>query len=298
MGFMNKIGYLFKEGFRSITAHGFMSFASVSIIVACLVIMGSFSLLAINIDALIDKLESENEMLAFVDEGYTEKEAIALQGALEAVPNVNRVEFVTREQAMSEFKQGYENNALFEEIGPSVFRDRYIVYLDDIAFMANTLTDLESVEGIADVSAQLEISKGFVTARNVVSAVSLVLIVILFVVSVFIMSNTVKLTTFGRREEIAIMKMVGATNSFIRTPFVIEGLVLGIIGAAIAFVLEWGIYALLTDRIMTSIAGSLIGDSVLAFSVLALPVGVVFVAIGVVVGAFGGSIAIRNYLKV
>jgi cell division transport system permease protein len=112
------------------------------------------------------------------------------------------------------------------------------------------------------------------------------------------MSNTVKLTTFGRREEIAIMKMVGATNSFIRTPFVIEGLTLGVIGAAIAFGLEWGIYSLLTDRIMTSIAGSLIGDSVLAFSALALPVGVVFVGIGVVVGAFGGTIAIRNYLKV
>jgi cell division transport system permease protein len=298
MGFMNKIGYLFKEGFRSITAHGFMSFASVSIIVACLVIMGSFSLLAVNIDALIDKLESENEMLAFVDEGYTEKEALALQGTLEAVPNVNRVEFVTREQAMAEFKQGYENSALFEEIQPSVFRDRYIIYLDDIAFMADTKIDLEAIEGIADVSAQLEISKGFVTARNVVSAVSLVLIVILFVVSVFIMSNTVKLTTFGRREEIAIMKMVGATNSFIRTPFVIEGLTLGVIGAAIAFGLEWGIYSLLTDRIMTSIAGSLIGDSVLAFSALALPVGVVFVGIGVVVGAFGGTIAIRNYLKV
>lgn len=298
MGFMNKIGYLFKEGFRSITAHGFMSFASVTIIIACLVIMGSFSLLAVNIDALIDKLESENEMLAFVDEGYTEKEAVALQGALEAVPNVSRVEFVTREQAMEDFKQGHENSALFEEIQPSVFRDRYIVYLDDIAFMADTQTDLEAVEGIADVSAQLEIAKGFVTARNVVSAVSLVLIVILFVVSVFIMSNTVKLTTFGRREEIAIMKMVGATNSFIRTPFIIEGLVLGIIGAAIAFALEWGVYALLTDRIMTSIAGSLIGDSVFAFSALALPVGAVFVGIGVVVGAFGGTIAIRNYLKV
>jgi len=205
---------------------------------------------------------------------------------------------VTREQAMEDFKQGHENSALFEEIQPSVFRDRYIVYLDDIAFMADTQTDLEAVEGIADVSAQLEIAKGFVTARNVVSAVSLVLIVILFVVSVFIMSNTVKLTTFGRREEIAIMKMVGATNSFIRTPFIIEGLVLGIIGAAIAFALEWGVYALLTDRIMTSIAGSLIGDSVFAFSALALPVGAVFVGIGVVVGAFGGTIAIRNYLKV
>ena len=296
MGFMNKVGYLFREGFRSITTHGFMSFASVTIIIACLVIMGSFSLLAVNIDALIDKLESENEMLAFVDESLSGKDALELENAVSSVPNVSKVEFVTREQAMEEFKKGYENNALFEDIDPTVFRDRYVIYLDDISQMEETKTLLEQVDGIADVSAQLEISRGFVTARNIVGAVSLVLIVILFVVSVFIMSNTIKLTTFGRREEIAIMKMVGATNSFIRMPFVIEGLTLGIIGSGLALALEWGIYSLVTDKIMTSITGAYV--SVIAFSTLALPVGLVFLGVGIVVGTFGGTIAIRNYLKV
>ena len=296
MGFMNKVGYLFREGFRSITTHGFMSFASVTIIIACLVIMGSFSLLAVNIDALIDKLESENEMLAFVDENLSGKDALELENAVSSVPNVSKVEFVTREQAMEEFKKGYENNALFEDIDPTVFRDRYVIYLDDISQMEETKTLLEQVDGIADVSAQLEISRGFVTARNIVGAVSLVLIVILFVVSVFIMSNTIKLTTFGRREEIAIMKMVGATNSFIRMPFVIEGLTLGIIGSGLALALEWGIYSLVTDKIMTSITGAYV--SVIAFSTLALPVGLVFLGVGIVVGTFGGTIAIRNYLKV
>ncbi|MDR1131572.1 MAG: permease-like cell division protein FtsX [Oscillospiraceae bacterium] len=296
MGFMNKIGYLLKEGFRSITAHGFMSFASVTIIVACLVIMGSFSLLAVNIDALINKLERENEMLAFVNEDYTEQEARAVQPALEVLPNISRVEFITREQAMANFKQDYENSALFDEIDPSILRDRYVVYLDDINLMADTKAELERVAGIADVSAQLEIAKGFVTARNIVGAVSLVLVVILFVVSVFIMSNTVKLTTFGRREEIAIMKMVGATNSFIRTPFVIEGLSLGVIGAGLALAIEWGIYTLLTDKIMTNIVGTFV--SVITFSVLALPVAAVFLGVGIVVGTFGGTIAIRNYLKI
>jgi len=296
MGFMNKLGYLFKEGFRSITTHGFMSFASVTIIIACLVIMGSFSLLAVNIDALINKLESENEMLAFVDETYSESQARALESEIAAIPNVSKVEFVTRAEAMADFKKGYENSTLFEQIDPNGLRDRYVVFLDDISLMADTEKNLKTVDGIEDVSAQLEISKGFVTARNIVGAVSLVLIVILFVVSVFIMSNTIKLTTFGRREEIAIMKMVGATNSFIRTPFVIEGLTLGVIGSAVALLLEWGIYTLVCDKIVTSIAGTYV--SVLAFSALALPVGLVFLGVGVIVGAFGGTIAIRNYLKV
>jgi len=273
-----------------------MSFASVTIIIACLIIMGSFSLLAVNIDALINELESQNQMLAFVSESYTQDQAKGLESQLAAIDNVSKVEFVTREQAMEEFKKGYENSSLFDDIDASVFRDRYIVYLSDISKMQETKDTIEKVDGIASVSAQLEISQGLVTVRNVVGAISLILIVILFVISIFIMSNTIKLTTFGRREEIAIMKMVGATDSFIRTPFIIEGLVLGILGAAIAFFAEWGIYILICDKVMTSIIGSYV--NVIQFSVLAMPVGLVFLAVGVVVGTFGGSIAIRNYLKV
>ena len=296
MRLMNKLGYLIKEGFKSIFTHGFMSFASVTIIIACLTIMGSFSLLAVNINDVIKKLESENEMLAFIDETVPDEEALALASKLEAVANVSSVNFVSREEAMESFKDEYENSSIFDEIESTVFRHRYVVFLDDIGLMEDTKTQLEMIDGIADVSAQLEISKGFVTVRNIVSAVSLILIVILFVVSIFIMSNTIKLTTFGRREEIAIMKMVGATNSFIRTPFIIEGLVLGTLGAAFAFLIQWGLYTLISDKIMASIAG--VYMNVIPFTSLMYPVGLVFLAVGVVVGMFGGSIAIRNYLKV
>lgn len=296
MGFMNKLGYLIKEGFRSVFTHGFMSFASVTIIIACLLIMGSFSLLAVNIDALIDKLEKENEMLAFVDESYSETKALALQDDIEAVANVSKVEFISREDAFENFKADYDNQSLFADIESDTFRHRFVIYLDDIALMADTKTAIEQIPGVAEVSAQLDISKGFVTVRNIVSAVSLILIVILFIVSVFIMANTIKLTTFGRREEIAIMKMVGATNGFIRTPFVVEGLVLGLTGSIVAFLLQWGLYELICGKVMTTIAGSFV--EVLPFMTVALPVGLVFLAVGLVVGIFGGSIAIRNYLKV
>lgn len=296
MGFMNKIGYLLKEGIKSVFTHGFMSFASISIMLACLLIMGSFSLLAVNIQEQITALESENEMLAFVDETLTEEEARAIEPYIAAIPNIKDVSFISRETAMEEFKAGYGNESVWEDIEPETFRHRYIVHLNDIAYMAETDGDLKAVEGVADVSMQLEISRGLVTARNIISAISAVLIVILFVVSVFVMSNTVKLTTFGRREEIAIMRMVGATNSFIRTPFVIEGLFLGIVGSGLAFFALWGLYTLVCDKIMAGIAGSLV--SVVPFEQLMLPVGACFLGIGVFVGLFGGSIAIRNYLKV
>ena len=258
--------------------------------------MGSFSLLAVNIDALIDKLEKENEMLAFVDESYSETKALSLQDDIEAVANVSKVEFISREDAFANFKADYDNQSLFADIESDTFRHRFVIYLDDIALMADTKTAIEQIPGVAEVSAQLDISRGFVTVRNIVSAVSMILIVILFIVSVFIMANTIKLTTFGRREEIAIMKMVGATNGFIRTPFVVEGLVLGLEGSIVAFLMQWGLYELICGKVMTTIAGSFV--QVLPFMTVALPVGLVFLAVGLVVGIFGGSIAIRNYLKV
>lgn len=293
---LSRGGYLIREGFRSIKTHSFMSFASVTIIMACLIIMGSVTLLSVNIDALIKDLENQNEVVAFVEEDITdEADARALESALLAVDNVSDVEFVSRVQAMDNFMNKYDD-AFREGIDEEVFRHRFVIHLEDIATMAQTKAALEAVPGIAKVNAHLEYADTFITIRNIVSIVSLVLTVILVFVSVFIMSNTIKLATFGRREEIAIMKMVGATNGFIRLPFVIEGLVLGILGGGLAFLAEWGLYSLLTGRLMGTLTGSFI--TLVPFKTLMLPVFVIYMGIGILVGAFGGTNAIRNYLKV
>ncbi len=292
---LSRCGYLIREGFRSISTHGFMSFASVTIIMACLIIMGTVSLLSVNIDALIKDLEDQNEVVAFVDENLSEEEARALESGLLAVENVGSVEFVARDDAMENFMDNYDDD-LMEGIDETVFRHRFVIHLTDIALMAQTKLDLESVSGVAKVKAHLQYADAFVTIRNVVSIVSLVLIVILVFVSVFIMSNTIKLATFSRREEIAIMKMVGANNGFIRLPFVVEGLTLGLLGGGLAFLAEWGVYELLTGKLVGSLTGSFI--TVVPFSSVALTVLVMYLATGILVGVFGGINAIRNYLKV
>lgn len=293
---LSRCGYLIREGFRSITTHAFMSFASVTIIMACLIIMGSVSLLSVNIDALIKDLEDQNEIVVFVDEAIDdEAEAKKLGDQLAALDNVSSVEFVSRDAAMDNFMSKYDS-ALMEGIDESVFRHRFVIKLTDIARMAETKAALEGVVGVAKVNAHLEYAQTFVTIRNIVSVVSLVLIVILGFVSAFIMSNTIKLATFGRREEIAIMKMVGANNSFIRLPFVVEGLALGILGGGLAFLAEWGLYELMAGKLMGSLTGSFI--ALVPFSSVSLTVLTLYIATGVVVGVFGGVNAIRNYLKV
>ena len=276
---LNRFNYLMTQGVKNIFTHGFMSFASITIIIACLLIMGSFSLLTLNIDANIDRLQNQNEVIAYVDETLSEDEARAIEPQVAAVPNVATVEFVTREQAMQTFEAEYDSD-LF----------------DDLSLMKDTQAALKNVDGIADVTAHLDYAENFITFRNIVSVVSVVLIVILIAVSLFIMTNTIKLATFGRREEIAIMKMVGATNGFIRLPFVVEGLVLGLVGGLVAFLLQWGLYSLIVSKIMSTMAAGII--TVLPFASVALPLLLVFLGVGVLVGVFGGLTAIRNYLKV
>ena len=292
---LNNIGYLVKEGIKGIFKHGFMSFASVTVIMACLIIMGVFTLLGMNINSVISDLEAQNELVAFIDDSMSTEEAKGLESILLKVSNVSAVEFVSREEAMEEFKADYEQG-LFEEIDASVFRDRFIVHIENIEETEQTQRGLMQVAGVAKVNAHLEYAEGFIKVRNIVNLVSVILVSILAVVSVFIMSNTIKLATFTRREEIAIMKMVGATNMFIRLPFVIEGLILGVLGGGLAFGCVWGLYELTCQNLLSGFIGGIV--DIVPFSIVMMPLLVVFLAVGVFVGAFGGNIAIRSYLKV
>lgn len=293
---LSRYGYLIGEGFRNIFTHGFMSFASITIIMACLIVMGSFTLLDINVNNIIDDIGEQNQILAYVDEDMTAQNASAqLQTKLEAIPNVASVEFMSRSEARDNFMENYDDSFM-EGIDEEVFRHRFVIQLEDLSLMAETETDIEGVDGIVKVKAPIDYADKFVSVRNVISIVSLGLIAILVLVSLFIMSNTIKLATFGRREEIAIMKMVGASNSFIRCPFVVEGLILGLVGGGLAFLALWGLYTALETKVAASLAISFV--SIVPFSELWSFVLCVFLGVGVIVGAFGGVIAIRNYLKV
>lgn len=292
---LNRFNYLMAQGVKNIFTHGFMSFASITIIIACLLIMGSFSLLTLNIDANIDRLQNQNEVIAYVDETLTEDEARAIEPKVAAVSNVASVEFVTREQAMQTFEAEYDSD-LFDNIDASVFRHRYVVTLDDLSLMKDTQTALKNVDGIADVTAHLDYAENFITFRNIVSVVSVVLIVILIAVSLFIMTNTIKLATFGRREEIAIMKMVGATNGFIRWPFVYEGFMIGLLSAVLGFGLQWLLYESVAKSLAMSDRLQLL--TIVDFTSIWRPVAAIFAAAGILIGVGGSLTAIRKFLHV
>ena len=287
------------EGVHSIFTHGFMSFAAVCMIVACLLIMGSFSLVAVNLEHMLGQLEEENEFLAYVDETLPEEEVAALEAKLAALPNVSSVSFTTKEQAKEDYISSYEmsdNFDLFEQLPDEVFRDRYSIHVTDIEQMGQTVELVKQVQGVADTSAMLEIAEGFVVVRNVAGGVALILVAILLIISLFIIANTIKLATFSRREEIAIMKMVGATNAFIRWPFVFEGLILGLTGALVAFFFQWGVYQMIVTAIVQAQGTGLI--VLIPYGQMALRVLLVFLGTGFLIGVGGSLVAIRKFLQV
>ena len=211
----NNIGYLLREGFRGVFLHGFMSFAAICVTVACLIIMGSFCLILYNTSAMVKELEQKNEMLVYIDESYSEAKAKSVGSQINLITNVRSAVFVSREQALEDFIDEQNDASLFAGIDPDTLRDRYVVTVEDNSLLKQTYEKLKDIEGVADVSAHFEIAEGFQTVQNVLNIASLVIVSVLFVVSLFIISNTVKLAMYSRSEEIAIMKMVGATNAFI-----------------------------------------------------------------------------------
>ena len=290
------VGYFIREGAHSIVTHGLMSFAAVCMIVACLVIMGSFTLVAMNADQMLGQLEDENEFLAYIDETYDDGQIAALQRRVESEDNIGEVTLIHKEQAKADYLEGRENQGLYADLPDEVFRDRFSIHVKDLALFEETVERVEGMVGIVNTRAAAEMAEWFVTIRNVATALATILVAILVIISLFIMTNTIKLATFTRREEIAIMKMCGATNSFVRWPFVIEGLLLGIMGACIAFLIQWGIYGAAYRAIADS--GAITLFSLLTFQSLAWDVLRAFLLAGALIGALGSGLAIRRFLRV
>ena len=291
----NNIGYLIREGIRSVFVKSFVSFAAICVTVACLIIMGSFGLIMLNLQQMVSDLEQENEIMAYINEDYSTARAKSVGSQINLISNVHEAKFVSREQALENFVSKQNNAALFSGIDSTTLRDRYVITLEDSSLIKQTVERIESIEGVAEVVAHYEISNGFQTVQRMLNVASVVIIVVLFVASTFIISNTVKLAMHSRREEIEIMKMVGATNSFIRFPFVIEGFILGIIGALIAFFLEWGIYDVLQVRIAQFDTLQLI--RVIPFREVLEIVAIGYALSGFIIGVFGSVLSIRKFLK-
>ena len=291
-----RLGYLTREGFKNIWVNRFLSVATILVLVACLIIVGTGSLIFLNINSLLDIIEGQNIVMVYVQDEATDYETESLGLQLKDMDNIRNVEFVPREEAFEKQKEQFgENAALLEGLSPEILPDAYKVTVDDLSLFDSTVDKIKKLESVLQVRENSDLANKVETVRNAVSYMSLGIIAILFFVSMFIVSNTIRITIYNRRLEISIMKAVGATNSFIRWPFLVEGMLLGLISAIISLALEYLVYSV--ALIWFSDIMALLGGKPVEFLDYIWFFLAVFGFIGVVIGTTGSLISLNKYLK-
>lgn len=291
------IGYLTKEGFKNIWVNRLLSLATVLVLVSCLVIVGTGTLIFFNINEVLDVIEDQNVIKVFIKDEASEYEQDILKVQLLDMSNIEDVVFVSREEGFEEVLATYEDNAdimrdgLSADILPNAFR----VTVKNIDEFNDTVAEIKELDNVLHIQENSELAGKIAKIRDAVSYISVGIVEVLFFVSLFIVANTIRITIFNRRLEISIMKAVGATNSFIRWPFIVEGILLGIFSAVVGLGIQYGVYSIASIW-LGDILGML-GGQVIPFVDYIWIILAMFAFIGVFIGAFGSILSLNKYLK-
>ena len=288
--------YLTKEGFRNIHVHKLMTVASVTVMLSCLLLIGGAYLIYVNIQSVIDRVGEQNVIMVFIEDSATDDEEAILEGQIKSIPNVKNCELVPREESYESilYDMG-ETATVLEGIDSSFLPDAYKVTIDDMEQFGSTVSSISALDNVLTVRENGELAQKLASIQNAVSLISVAIVAILLIVSLFIIANTVRITMFSRSLEISIMKAVGATNWFIRAPFLLEGIIIGLISAIVSS----GIVALIYAGVIKVIGGevlAILSTSLVPLGFLAFNLVWIFIALGVSIGAWGSMISMRRFL--
>ncbi len=292
------IKHFTKEAFSGIWRNKLMTLASISTVSSCLIIFGIFILLSTNLNFIAKQLEETLEIKAFIDENTPENQVEQIGLSIARIEYVNGYSLETKEEALENYKKRLGDEAYvlegFEKVNP--LRYSYNIRLTDINHSNQVEQELYSIKGIVKVTNHKEVINRLLSITTFIRSASFWIMVILAAIAIFIISNTIKLTVFARRKEINIMKFVGATNSFIRWPFIIEGMLIGLIGAIISLI----IVAYGYDNSVKLISND---QYIKIFELKSLEeiiegIALIFLLLGGSIGAIGSAISIRKYLYV
>ena len=289
---MSSFGYLIKEGFKNLAHNRLMSLASIGVLISCLVLTGSAVMLTVNVSNIVDSVGDTNVTKVFLDDNMTKLEAVYKGKEIDNVPNVAEVQFIDKDESIQAYR---------EQLGEEVFANMsgddnplpysFSIVMEDLSKYDETIAAIKAVPGVASVSSHREVAEKLTSLSSFITTMSLWLILALAVISLFIISNTIRMTMFSHRFEISIMKSVGATNAFVRVPFIIEGIVIGLVSAAVAI----GLLFLLSDAVINSVQ-KILDFPYTRFTDVMWPIIGSFAAAGVLVGALGSAVSIRRFL--
>ena len=290
------LGYLTREGFRNIWVNRLLSLATIVVLISCLIIVGSGSLIFLNINAVLDLIEGQNVVMVYVNDDADDYMTQTLGVQLEAHTNVLEVEFVPREEAFQRQIEAYGDKAdLLEGLSPEILPDAYKVTVKDLELFDATVAEIKGYDNVLQIRENSDLAGKLASIRNAVTYISIGIVAILFFVSLFIVSNTIRITIYNRRLEISIMKAVGATNAFIRWPFMVEGILLGLFSAILGLGIQYGVYSIASIWLGNVL--SMLGGEAVNFLEYVWVIFGIFAFIGIVIGAFGSIISLNKYLK-
>ena len=291
--------YLIKEGFKSTFKQKKMTSASIIIMCAKMFIFWLFFVIGENVNSVITQIESQQGIQIFIKEDATDADIETLGNQIRAINGVNRVTFVSKEDALNSMKTTLGDESLFEgwdEENP--FPASYFVTLTDLSLNDEIQSQINKLDNVDEIESENTTINRLQSLANGIQITTVIILVLLIIISIFIISYTIKLTVHARRREISIMKYVGATNSFIRGPFIVEGIIIGVISAVITLVILGLAYNAVMGKIGDSILIQEMGFGLLSFSEMFYLVLTVYLVLGVGIGVLGSTISMRKYLKV
>ncbi|MBE6671385.1 MAG: ABC transporter permease [Ruminococcaceae bacterium] len=289
------IMYFISQSVKGLWRNGVMTLASIVVLMSCLVVMGSFALVVMNLNENLNTLGDMNEMVAFVELEKTEEEISAIREKIATYDNIKKIEYVSKEQALEEEKKKYEEEypEFFEGISGDIYPASFVITYKNNDKVETLKYDLEHTEGVYKVNSRADIADTIETMKKGIIYLFAWFLAVLFVVSVFVIVNTIKLAVFARRQEISIMRYIGATNWFIMIPFVLEGVWIGLLSSGISFGIVTYVYSFVQKTVISDYGMF----TIIPFANFQGWLLLSFVVIGVITGIMGSSISLRKHLK-
>jgi len=296
----NIMGYLIGEGFRNTFKNKKSTLSAMLVMCISMLIFGLFFVLGENINHIMGTVEDAQAIQVFIEDGTTDSEIETLGEQIKQINGVDssRVQFLSREEGFEKYIEKYGDKAYLLEPYEEVVPDSYIINFTDLKLatdVENTILELDNVKKITSAN---ETVQKLVSITNGIRIVTIAILAGLVIGAIFIISNTIKLTVYARRKEISIMKYVGATNSFIRWPFIVEGMLIGILSAAISILIVGGGYKIIATQLLESSVIQNLGITLVSFSDMFNMLIIVYLALGIGIGVLGSTISMRKYLEV
>lgn len=299
---LNSFFYLVKQGFKNLWNNRLMSLASIGVLVSCMLLIGAAALLAVNVSSVVDELEDQSEAIVYLDDNTTEDDQARIRKAIIATGKIATVEFVPKGEALSQMMSAMGDEGLLFEAykEDNNLPDSYRITFDDVSDLESTVAAIENIDGVLSVSAMTEVANVITGLKKMAYVGGVVIIGLLIAVSLMIVGNTIKITVFSRRREVNIMKYVGATNGFIRLPFIVEGMSLGVISGAISYGLIYFGYDYFTKWVLSQKSEwfSMLVSGMVPFTAISHQLLIGFLGGGALIGIFGCVAFIGKHLKV